>query len=444
MQRQISMSTAAYSGLSLDQAPPLSVPLRFFLTAPLFGIAASVLMLINGPEIFVSRWSLPMFALTHLITLGFISMVMIGAMQQLLPVLVGSPVKKPILVGTILHVLIIIGMPLLVAGFLLDQQFLLTAAFLMLGICFALFLAVTLHCLFTAQSQSDSVTAMRLSVISLAVAMAVGICVGSGHTSDIAMFSWVAWTDIHLGWALLGWAGLMFIGVGFQVVPMFQLTPAYPKKTMYWLPRAIFSLLAIYSLSHLIWPDLAAWLMILPVFCFALFAVVTLSLQSQRRRRIPDVTMDYWKLGMASILAAVLLWIIRHLLPDQELSSAMELMIGIIVMVGVLISLIAGMMYKIVPFLLWFHLQSRLDEYVKLPTMKQMLPDGPARRQLRVHTAALLFLIAAAAWPSGWIFYPAALLFAASCLMLWLNVFNALKYYKSTCTMLDGLGDLDG
>ena len=198
MQRQISMSTAAYSGLSLDQAPPLSVPLRFFLTAPLFGIAASVLMLINGPEIFDSRWSLPMFALTHLITLGFISMVMIGAMQQLLPVLVGSPVKKPILVGTILHILIIIGMPLLVAGFLLDQQFLLTVAFLMLGICFALFLAVTLHCLFTAQSQSDSVTAMRLSVISLAIAVSVGVCVGSGHTSDIAMFSWVVWTDVHL------------------------------------------------------------------------------------------------------------------------------------------------------------------------------------------------------------------------------------------------------
>jgi len=435
------MNTA---GLSLDQAPPLSVPLRFFLAAPLFGVAAAVLMLVSGPEIFTNRWSLPMFALTHLITLGFISMVMIGAMQQLLPVLVGSPVKRPLLISTILHVLIMIGVPLLVAGFLFDQQPLLTVALLLLGVCFLLFMAVTLHCLFTAQSQSDSVTAMRLSLISLAIVVLVGVCVGSGHIYDIAMLSGVAWTDIHMAWALLGWVGLMFIGVGFQVVPMFQLTPPYQKKIMYWLPRAIFGLLVIFSLSHLIWPDLATWLMILLVFCFALFAVVTLALQSQRRRRIPDVTLDYWKLGMASILAAVLLWIIRHLLPDQDLASAMELMIGIIVLVGVLISLIIGMLYKIVPFLLWFHLQSRLDEYVKLPTMKQMLPDGPARQQLHVHTASLLFLFAAALWPSGWMFYPAALLFAASCLMLWLNMYNALKYYKSTCTMLDGLGDLDG
>jgi hypothetical protein len=418
--------------------------MRFFLTAPLFGIAAAVLMLVSGPEILVNRWSFPMFALTHLITLGFISMVMIGAMQQLLPVLVGSPVKRPLFISTILYVLIIIGIALLVGGFLLDQQFLLTAAFLALGICLMLFLVVTLHCLFTAQSQTDSVTAMRLSVISLAVALIVGIAVGTGLTADIAVFVEVVWTDVHLAWALLGWVGLMFIGVGFQVVPMFQLTPGYPKTAMRWLPRAIFGLLVTYSLSYLVWSELAAWLMILLVFCFALFAVVTLSLQSQRRRRIPDVTMDYWKLGMASIIVSVLLWVIRYLLPDQGLASAMELVIGSIILVGVLISLIIGMLYKIVPFLLWFHLQSRLDEYVKLPTMKQMLPDRPARRQLRVHMASLAFLAAASAWPSGWLLYPAALLFAASCIMLWLNMANAMKHYKTTCAMLDGLGNRDG
>ncbi|NOR73087.1 MAG: hypothetical protein GQ467_04370, partial [Mariprofundaceae bacterium] len=59
---------SATAGLSLDQAPPLSVPLRFFLTAPLFGIAAALRMLTGGPVIFASRWSPSMFALTHLIT----------------------------------------------------------------------------------------------------------------------------------------------------------------------------------------------------------------------------------------------------------------------------------------------------------------------------------------------------------------------------------------
>jgi hypothetical protein len=436
---------SATAGLSLDQAPPLSVPLRFFLTAPLFGIAAALLMLIGGPEIFISRWSPSMFALTHLITLGFISMAMIGAMQQLLPVLVGSPVKRPVLISSILHALMVVGLLLLSAGFLLDQQLLLTAAFLTLGVSIVLFLVVTLHCLFSAESKSDSVTAMRLSVISLAIAISVGIAVGSGLTADVAISAGVTWADIHLGWALFGWVGLLFVGVGFQVVPMFQLTPGYPKAVMNWLAKVIFSLLLIYSFTVLFWPDLASWLITMVIFCFSLFAVVTLSLQRQRRRRIPDVTLDYWRLGMASILIATLLWLIRFVLPDdQTLSSALELVIGTVVLVGVVISLIIGMIYKIVPFLLWFHLQGRLDEYVKLPTMKQILPDQPARRQLHVHIAALLFLTATAIWPSGWVFYPATLLFAVSCLMLLLNIFTALKQYRSSCAMLDGLGEMDG
>ncbi|MCF7821534.1 MAG: hypothetical protein K9M17_03710 [Mariprofundaceae bacterium] len=436
------MNTA--SGLSLDQAPPLSVPLRFFLTAPLFGIAAALLMLISGPDIFLSRWSPSMVALTHLITLGFISMAMIGAMQQLLPVLVGSPVKKPVLISSILHGLITAGVLLLAAGLLFAQQLLLTTAFLTLAVCIVLFLAVTLNSLFRAESKSDSVTAMRLSVSSLAIAMIVGVSVGSELTADTEIFAGVVWADIHLVWALFGWAGLLFIGVGFQVVPMFQLTPGYPKPIMKWLTKVMFGLLLTYSFSVLFWPDMASWLMILVLFCFSLFAVVTLSLQRQRRRQIPDVTLDYWRLGMASILVATLLWLAGAVVPEQALSPAMELVTGTVVLVGVLISLITGMVYKIVPFLLWFHLQGRLDEYVKLPTMKQLLPDQPARRQLRMHIAALFLLAASAIWPSGWIFYPATLIFAASCLMLLLNIFSALNQYRNSSAMLDGLGEMDG
>jgi hypothetical protein len=40
-------------GLSLDQAPPIDIPARFFLTAPLFAIAAGLLLAWQGP----TSWS---------------------------------------------------------------------------------------------------------------------------------------------------------------------------------------------------------------------------------------------------------------------------------------------------------------------------------------------------------------------------------------------------
>ena len=44
------------AGLSLEQAPPFNVPLRFFLTAPPFLLLASGLLLWQGPDLFASRW----------------------------------------------------------------------------------------------------------------------------------------------------------------------------------------------------------------------------------------------------------------------------------------------------------------------------------------------------------------------------------------------------
>jgi len=46
-----------------------------------------------------------------------------------------------------------------------------------------------------------------------------------------------------------------------------------------------------------------------------LFALATLRLQSRRRRKLPDVTLNYWRLGMASLIACVLVWIAAQLWP---------------------------------------------------------------------------------------------------------------------------------
>ena len=87
--------------LSLEQAPPISIPMRFFLTAPIFGIAGALLLVWYGPELFITRWSPLTLALTHLITLGFLGQIMCGALLQMLPVLAG--VAVPRVVKTILR-----------------------------------------------------------------------------------------------------------------------------------------------------------------------------------------------------------------------------------------------------------------------------------------------------------------------------------------------------
>ncbi len=97
------------AGLSLEQAPPFSVPMRFFMTAPAFAVAAAAVWGLAGPEILLSRWTPSLLAVVHLVTLGFVTLTMMGAMLQMLPVVAGATVIWPRASSALVHGLVTLG-----------------------------------------------------------------------------------------------------------------------------------------------------------------------------------------------------------------------------------------------------------------------------------------------------------------------------------------------
>ena len=71
------MSMGLGDGLSFEQAPPVSIPLRFFL------LLAGATMIATANTRFLSRWSPATPAATHLIIDGCMLQVMLGALFQL-------------------------------------------------------------------------------------------------------------------------------------------------------------------------------------------------------------------------------------------------------------------------------------------------------------------------------------------------------------------------
>jgi len=78
-----------FQGLTLEQAPPYTIPIKFYLTATLYLIALSIIILIYGLHV-SSRYDCEMIAITHLFTIGFITHVMFGSLFQMLPVMLGG------------------------------------------------------------------------------------------------------------------------------------------------------------------------------------------------------------------------------------------------------------------------------------------------------------------------------------------------------------------
>lgn len=416
------------AGLSFEQAPPFSLPLRFFLTAPLFLFAAAILIVLS-PDALASRWTPQALALTHALTLGFLAMVMLGALLQMLPVVAGSPLPAPRWVAGISHVSLVPGTIALMAGFLTAAPAAFGIGMVLLGGGFAVFLAAAAISLARAVA-GVTVNGIRFAVLSLAATLLLGLMLAllrAGWWAPPAVESAIV---AHVSFGLVGWVLLLVIGVAYQVVPMFQLTPPYPPRLSRWLAGALFALLLLHAAAPLL-PHAATPLVDAGLAAgILLFAVATLRLQFRRRRKLPDVTLDYWRLGMASLIAGVAVWLVARFSPAWADSEAYPLLLGILFIGGFAVSVVNGMLYKIVPFLAWFHLQSQLQARAgSIPTMKDMIAERWMRGQFRLHFMACALLVAVPFWPRLGIAAGSAL--ALSALLLWVNLLSALRRFSA-------------
>ena len=410
------------ASLSLEQAPPISVPFRFFLSAPLFLLLAALALLAAGPAALQSRWTPALLGITHLFTLGCMGMVMSGAMLQLLPVLAGSPVPNPRLVAWAIHLPLLAGTVLLCSGLYFVAATLVTLAMPLLAFAFAVFLAMSIYSLARAPGRNASTRAMLLALAALSLTIGLGLLLAAGITGllDLPMLQLVT---LHAGWGLPGWTTLLVVGVAYQVVPMFQLTPPYPRTVTRWLGGTLFALLLLWS-SHLLLPQLAAGGL---AACIAGFAVITLRLQQQRRRKVPDITMEFWRAGLICLLAATLLWLAGQASSTLVGSTFYALTLGMLFIIGFALSVIQGMLYKIVPFLIWFHLQGKLPGK-QVPNMKEIISDHAARWHWRAHLASLPLCLASAIWPWPWVYAAGCALLLSGVLLL-VNLYRAWQLY---------------
>ncbi len=126
-------------------------------------------------------------------------------------------------------------------------------------------------------------------------------------------------------------------------------------------------------------------LKVLFAFVIIVFAYYGLDSLNNRKRPIFDVTLLYWKLSLYSLIASLLIW----LFSKNDVSYLLAVVFGL----GFLFSILQGMIYKIVPFLCWFHLTSK--GYFSVPTMRELIVEDSIRLQFYIYISSLVFFLLA-------------------------------------------------
>lgn len=406
------------SGLSLDQAPPLSVPFRFFITAPIFGVLIGIVFLLFPFEIIQNKYSDVTIGLVHLFTLGILSMIIFGAMQQMMPVLAGAVIKKPVLFANVVHICLTLGTLLFSASFIYDIGYFLHVAVALLSISFLTFFGVAIKLLVKVQYLTSTVKAMKLFAFSGLITALIGVFIATSHIQDDIGVYHYAFVNSHLAFGLLGFAVLLIMGVSFQVIPMFYVAKDFPKMLQDRLPLAIFGLLFI--LSGFFFLDSPLFLIkLLIALLLITFCIYGIDSLNNRRRPVFDVTLWYWKLSLYMFIISMLNWFFV----PQDSGYLLAILFGF----GFLYSLLQGMVYKIIPFLAWFHLSSR--GYFTIPTIRDMIGEDLIKLHFFMYVSSLIFFIITP-FLSNIFIYIAASFFIISNVMFFFNCVIAIRKYN--------------
>jgi hypothetical protein len=377
------------------------LPLRFLLTG-ILALFAAVGWLVARPDILATyHYNQYVIALTHLVVLGWICTVVMGAMYQLVPVALETKLHSERMAKWqfVLHTIGVAGMvwmfwiwnlkqvghfgSVLAFGVALFVYNLVrtllsvprwtivaTAVTTALG-WFSLTILVGLS-IATAKCTYES--AEQLSPTSLLGVMIHGLRSVAGF---MARFDQISAMHAHAHLGGVGFFIMMIVGVSYKLVPMFTLSELQSKR------RAACSL-ALLNLglagSFMTILLRSPWKLAFALVMVAGLAVYGWELRAilrARKRRPLDWGIKYFLTAVSllaplSILAVVLSWPGLRLTP---FTGQLENLYGFLGLIGVISFAILGMLYKILPFLVWFGSYGKEIGRSRVPALAEMYTE---------------------------------------------------------------------
>jgi hypothetical protein len=410
------------SGLSLDQAPPISVVLRFFFSGTLFGILAGVLVLFYQNRIFDAN-STEAVIVTHTLTLGVMLSFMLAALFQMLPVIAGVTLPSPVKKANLVQYPFIAGVITLLFAFKLSTPWLFILSSFLLGGSILPITVIMLKNLFALPNHSSSSKGMSTALVSLGFVVLLALYMTAAQAGIISGEYYTLLKQAHFSFGLFGWVALLIISISFQVIEMFYVTPAYPKFVSGYLPFKLLGLLLLGLIISFLIPTVWAVIDVFIALVLIGYASITLKRLTQRKRPLTDATVWFWRLGLSSLILSMLCLLVTLFTEQETLKQLSYLFFATFAL-----SIVFAMFYKIVPFLTWFHLNSQ--GYFTAPMMHEVIHPKTAMKHLYIHLATLVtFLLSLFISP---LIYLAGLLTILSFGWMTWQIIHAWKLYKHT------------
>ena len=354
------------------------VVLPFYLYAGISFFVATLLLIFSTPAFLQHYFHPHTLAITHVMALGWGTMMILGASHQLVPVLIEGKLYSDAL-AYLSFAFAAVGIPLLVIGF---YQFdfgwpaQTGAIFINAAIIFYLInIGVSM-----AKSKHENVHAVFVftGTLWLTITTIVGLFLIYNFTRNILSKDSLSYLPLHAHLGIVGWFLLIVIGVGSRLIPLFLISKYHNDKLLWWIYGLInFALISFiifflyFKISSLYFLPLIA--ITAAIFMFAYYCYHA---YYERIRKKVDYQV---KISLLSVLMMLLplffLFIIILWLLLSSSSYSLVLTYGFCIFFGWITAIIFGMTFKTLPFIVWNKVYHDKAGLGKTPNPKELFND---------------------------------------------------------------------
>ncbi len=412
-------------GISGKEAPSLSVPYRYIVSATI-ALAAFTVVLPFMRNTALGLFISPRMAFTvHLATLGWVTLTVIGASLQLVPVALQVRVASERLAGWVFY-LYLPGLLLMLYGFWIGgaSPWLISGGILV-AVAAMLYLVVMVATLVSA-SPAENLVATHVVVAFAALLWLVlmGVLLVFNRKYGFLHGSQIPSLGAHGALGLAGFFTILSYGVGYKLIGMFTLAEDRINHTVAWIQLALTSL----GLMTLGGVALAGGSRVLSTLALVavlggaiLFAWQIFMLYLRRRRRMPDIIYPF-------ALSGVVLWVVALGLAVVAAAAGFgadrwmwrtAFWLGLFGWIGMMI---LGHMYKINTFLAWLHKYADLVGKQPVPKLDSLYEPGLGKAGWAVYGAGVLLVAAALVAGSSVLFLVGSLVFAVGIVIYLANM----------------------
>ncbi len=388
-------ATSSAPGLGLSaNAPSIRLPLRFMITGIVALLLAFATLLYRPDLLATYHYNQYIIAVTHLIVLGWICTIVMGALYQLVPVALETRLYSERLARWqfLFHLVGFTGMVWMFWTWNLKHvgHF---GTVLVAGAC--LFAYNIFRTLWRVPRWNVIAAAVASAVVWLLLAVLAGLTIAAGKASYssnlagpvgtlvgglksiagfMAHFDAISAMHAHAHLGAVGVFLMLIVGISYKLVPMFTLSDIqspWRTRASVWLINAGLLLSFFTVLFRSQYKELGA---LTVTAGLALYGIEIRAILRARKRRALDWGLRYFLTAISllaplSILAVVLSWPGLRL---TQVTGQLENAYGFLAFAGLVTFAIMGMLYKIIPFLVWYGAYSRRIGLSKVPSLADL------------------------------------------------------------------------